>query len=295
MPQLHQPVLLKEILRYLNPGSGKNFIDCTFGFGGHTLALLEKNRPDGKVLGIEQDKEIIGKYQVSSIKFQERLTLVNNNFNNLEEIVKKYEFNQVDGVLYDLGVSSWHFDQSSRGFSFQVNEPLDMRCSGDSLTAEEIINQYKEQELVRIFKEYGQERFSGRIARVICQERRKHQIRTTKQLVEIISRIVPKKFQYKRIHFATRIFQALRIAVNDELNNLKESLPQALEILKPKGRLVVISFHSLEDRIVKNFFRESAKEGKLEILTKKPIIPSLEEIKLNSRSRSAKLRCAQKI
>ncbi|MBU1292172.1 16S rRNA (cytosine(1402)-N(4))-methyltransferase RsmH [Patescibacteria group bacterium] len=290
---MHKPALLKEVLEYLNPSPGKNLIDCTFGFGGHTLEILKKTKPDGKVLGIEQDKEIFEKFD-----HKKRLTLVNDNFNNLKQIVKEYEFNRVDGILYDLGVSSWHFDQSNRGFSFQVSkrsEPLNMSLSGDDLTAEEILNQWPEQELIRIFKEYGEEKFPGRIARVICEERKKHQIKTTKQLVEIISRVVPKKYQYKRIHCATHIFQALRIAVNDELNKLKESLPQALEILEKNGRLVVISFHSLEDRIVKNFFREAAKEGKLEILTKKPIIPSLEEIKLNSRSRSAKLRCAKKI
>jgi len=287
---MHKPVLLKEVLEYLDPQPGENFIDCTFGFGGHTLALLEKNGPDGKVLGIEQDKEVFEKFN-----HKERLTLVNNNFNNLKKITKDYEYNRVDGILFDLGVSSWHFDQSGRGFTFQVDELLDMRLPGSGLTAEEIVNQWSEKELVRIFKEYGEEKFPGRIARIICQERKNKQIRTTKQLVEIIRQVVPKKYTYGKIHFATKIFQALRIAVNDELNNLKKALPQALEILEPKGRLVVISFHSLEDRIVKNFFRDSAKENKLKILSKKPIGPSQEEIELNPRSRSAKLRVSLKI
>jgi len=289
MQLIHQPVLLKQTLGYLDPNPGENFIDCTFGFGGHSLALLEKNGPDGKILGIEQDKEVLEK-AVSN----ERLILVNDNFKNLGEIVKESEFGKVDGILFDLGVSSWHFDQSGRGFSFKRDEPLLMTCSQDGFSAQEIINQWSKEELVSIFKEYGQERYAGPIAEAIYKQRKIEPIKTTGRLVEIISQVVPMKYQQGRIHFATRIFQALRIAVNDELDNLKQALPQALEILERNGRLVVISFHSLEDRIVKNFFRESAKKGEAEILTKKPIVPDEEETKLNPRSRSAKLRAIEK-
>jgi len=313
---MHKPVLLKQILEYLEPCPGKDFIDCTFGFGGHSLALLEKNRPDGKVLGIEQDKKVLQRIKVRpferdlasqdhysqdqtlrTVLENKRLTLVNDNFNNLKEIVKEYEFNRVNGILFDLGVSSWHFDQSGRGFSFQIDESLDMRLGSvtSKLTAGEIVNQWSEQELDKIFKEYGQERYARLIAEAIVRQRKIQPIKTTKQLVEIISQVVPKKYQHGRTHFATRIFQALRIAVNDELNNLEKALPQALKILEKNGRLVVVSFHSLEDRIVKNFFRESAKKGEMEILTKKPIVPSHEEIKLNPRSRSAKLRAVVKL
>ena len=287
---MHKPVLLKEVLDYLNPQPGENFIDCTFGFGGHSLPILERISPNGKLLGIEYDKEVLSKS-----KSEKNLILVNNNFKNLKEIIENNKFHKINGILLDLGVSSWHFDKSNRGFSFQTDEPLIMNCSGEGLNADDIVNQWPEQELVKIFKEYGEEKFPGRIARIICEERRKHQIRTTGQLIEIIKQVIPKKYRYGKIHFATKVFQAIRIAVNDELNNLENVLPQALEVLEKNGRLVVISFHSLEDRIVKNFFRNSAKEDKLEILTKKPIVPSFEEINLNNRSRSAKLRAILKI
>ncbi len=295
----HIPVLLKEVLKYFNPQSGENFIDCTVGLAGHTLPLLEKNKPDGKVLGIEIDEKVLEilKKKITT----ERLILVQGNFTDLKKIAKENSFCPINGILFDLGMSSWQIEGKGRGFSFQKNEPLDMRFgnripqSPKSLTAEEIINQWPEEELIKIFREYGEERYARRIAYRICQTRQIQPIKTTYQLVEIIQQAVPNKYQYRRIHFATRTFQALRIAVNDELNNLKKALPQALEILKKNGQLAVISFHSLEDRIVKIFFRETAKEGNLKILTKKPIRPEQEEINLNPRSRSAKLRVALKL
>ncbi len=294
---MHQPVLVKEVLEELRPQPGENFVDCTFGFGGHSLEILKRNKPDGKVLGIERDKKILD--LIKDYSKNERLILVQGNFKNLKQIVKKYEFDRINGVLFDLGVSSWHFEQSGRGFTFQIDEPLVMNygsgIKNQELTAQEIVNQWPEQELIRIFREYGEERYSRKMAQLICQSRRIKPIKTTKQLVEIIRKAVPKKYQYRRIHFATRVFQALRIAVNNELDNLEKALPQALEILGKNGRLAVISFHSLEDRLVKNFFRDSAKKGLLEILTKKPITPNQEEIQFNPRSRSAKLRAAVKI
>lgn len=284
---MHKPVLIKEVLEYLNPQKGENFIDCTFGFGGHSLAILKKIEPNGKILGIDLEK--------SSLE-EDRLILVNRNFADLEEIVRDNKFNKINGILIDLGLSSWHFDKSNRGFSFKGEELLDMRLDSKSeLTAAKIVNEWPEEELVEIFKEYGQERFPGRIARIICEQRSKRQIKTTKELVDIIEQVIPKKHQYKKIHFATKIFQALRIAVNDEFNNLEKVLPQALRILEKNGRLAVISFHSLEDRIVKHFFRDEFKKGNLEILTKKPIIPDKDEIISNPRSRSAKLRIIKKI
>ncbi len=289
----HVPVLLKEVLKYLNPKPGQNFIDCTFGFGGHGLALLEKIKPTGKILGIELDEEVLNKLKQD----KERFLVCHGNFTDLEKIVKENNFYYINGILFDLGISSWQIEKSKRGFSFQRDEPLDMRLDvrNNDLSAEEIINLWKENELKKIFQEYGEERFSGRIARVICLIRQNKRIKTTNQLVEIIRQAIPGKYQYKRIHFATRVFQALRIAVNDELNNLDQALAQALKILEINGRLAVISFHSLEDRIVKNFFREQAKENNLKILTKKPISPTDQEISENPRSRSAKLRVAIKI
>jgi 16S rRNA (cytosine1402-N4)-methyltransferase len=294
----HQPVLLKEVLQYLTPSPGENFIDCTVGFGGHALSILEKNKPEGRVLGIELDGKVLEILRKKTTS--QRLILTQGNFVNLKTIVEENNFYPVNGILFDLGMSSWQIEESGRGFSFMRDEPLDMRfeklrsLAPKKLTAEEIVNNWSEQELINIFQEYGEEKYAGRIAQLICQVRQTRPIKTTGQLVEIIRQAVPVKYQHRRIHFATRVFQALRIAVNDELNNLRKALPQALEILVENGRLIVISFHSLEDRIVKNFFRQAAKKGHLKILTKKPIRPTVEEIKLNPRSRSAKLRVALK-
>ena len=293
---MHQPVLLNEVLEYLNPSPGKNFIDCTIGFGGHTLPILEKNKPDGKVLGIDSENKVLEilKEKVSD-QANQRLVLAQGNFINLKKIAAENKFTLINGILLDLGISSWHFEKSKKGFSFQKNEPLIMNYSGKELTAEEIVNQWTENELMEIFKEYGEERYARSIARLICQKRKIELIKTTNQLVEIIKQAVPGKYRHRRIHFATKIFQALRIAVNNELDNLEKVLPQALEVLEVNGRLVVISFHSLEDRIVKHFFRQAAKDGYVNILTKKPIMASQNEIELNSRSRSAKLRAIEKL
>ena len=291
----HIPVLLKEISEYFDPQPGENFIDCTVGFAGHTLSLLEKNKPDGKVLGIEIDEKVL---EILKKKItNERLVLVQGSFTDLKKIAKENSFDSINGILFDLGMSSWQIEEKGQGFSFRKNEPLDMRfgSKASDLTAEEIINQWPEEELIKIFQEYGEERYARRIARLVCQTRQTQSIKTTNQLVEIIQKAVPNRYQHRRIHFATRTFQALRIAVNDELNNLKKALPQALEILEKNGKLAIISFHSLEDRIVKIFFRETAKEEGLKILTKKPIRPGQEEIDLNPRSRSAKLRVALKL
>ena len=291
----HIPVLLKEVLKYFNPQPGENFIDCTVGFAGHTLPLLEKNKPNGKVLGIEIDEKVL---EILKKKiFIERLILVQGNFADLKKITKENSFYPINGILFDLGMSSWQIEKKGRGFSFRKNEPLDMRFGSraSNLTAEEIINQWPEEELIKIFQEYGEERYARRIAHRVCQTRQIQPIKTTNQLVKIIQQAVPNRYQHRRIHFATLTFQALRIAVNDELDNLKKALPQALEILEKNGKLAIISFHSLEDRIVKIFFRETAKEGNLKILTKKPIRPGQEEINLNPRSRSARLRVALKL
>ncbi len=290
---MHIPVLQKEVLQYLDPKSNEHFIDCTIGGGGHTSAILERIAPRGKVLGIDWSPEMI-----KDIKIKNNLILAVDNFANLKEIVKEKKFDKVSGILLDLGYSSWHLEESGRGFSFQKKEPLDMRYSLENqLTAEKILNYWSKFDIERILREYGEEKFAGKIAENIIEERKVRAIKHTLQLVEIIKKSVRGR---QKIHPATRIFQALRIAVNDELNNLQKALPQALEILPSGGRLVIISFHSLEDRIVKNFLSArggSALGGKnqlLKILTKKPITPSLQEFKINPRSRSAKLRAAQK-
>lgn len=290
---MHIPVLLKEVIELLDPQPNENFIDCTFGFGGHSEAILEKTKPNGKVLGIEWDGEKI-KNQESGIRNQERLRVVNDSYVSLKNIVEREKFGPINGILLDLGISSFEVDDSGRGFSFKKNEPLDMRFSqSQSLTAKEIINQWSEEELARIFQEYGQERFAKNIARNIVEVRLQQQIETTFQLVEIIRKSFPRSYKFGKAHFATRIFQALRVAVNNELDNLKNVLPQSLSVLEKNGRVAVISFHSLEDAIVKKFFKEQAKDNKLGILTKKPITAGSEEIKINPRARSAKLRVAQ--
>ncbi len=289
---MHIPVLQKEVLQYLNPQPNENFIDATVGGAGHASAILEKTAPKGKVLGLDQDPEQIKNAQLKIKNFKQRAILADNNFANLGEVVRQNKLGKVKGILFDLGMSSWHLSESGRGFSFQKREPLDMRYNpGNQLTAAKIINYWSKFELERIFKDYGEEKFAQDIAEKIVEERSVSPIMTTLQLVGIIGRAMPKRYLHGRIHFATRIFQALRIAVNDELTSLEKALPQALEILEPGGRLVVISFHSLEDRIVKNFFKNVA----LKPLTKKPITPSWPEIKINPRARSARLRAAIKL
>lgn len=291
---MHISVLQKEVLEYLRPESNENFIDATVGEAGHSLSILERNALEGKVLGIELDFQLYERLLALNIN---RLSLVNDSFANLKEIVKKNEFGPVSGILFDLGFSSWHLEESKKGFSFLRNEFLDMRYNDDftELTAEKILNKWPEREIRKTLKEYGEERFANRISRAIIKTRKEKPIKKTFELVEIIGKSVPGWYRYKKIHFATKTFQAIRIAVNDELNNLKETLPQALEVLEKGGRLVIISFHSLEDRIVKNFFRDNFKKGLIKILTKKPIGPTRAEIIQNPRSRSAKLRAAVKL
>ncbi|MCD6094306.1 16S rRNA (cytosine(1402)-N(4))-methyltransferase RsmH [bacterium] len=291
---MHIPVLQKEVLEYLSPKPNENFIDATIGEGGHTLGILRKNKPKGKVLGIEIDPQMYQRLKTQMKKFLKRLILVNDSYVNLKEIVKRYRF-KANGILFDLGMSSWHIEESGRGFTFQKDERLDMRYDPKNyLTAEKIVNRYKKREIERILREYGGERFAKRIAKKICERRKIEPIKTTFQLKEIIKRAFPRKYKWGRIHYATRTFQALRIAVNNELENLRKALPQAFEILEPKGKLVVISFHSGEDKIVKEFLKEKAKEGNLQILTKKPVRPTPQEIKVNPRSRSARLRAGIK-
>jgi len=306
---IHIPVLQKEVIECLEPKPNENFIDCTIEEGGHTLAILEKNGPDGKVLGIELDPELYKKLK-ECLRFylKQRVILVNDSYTNLKEIVEREKFKNVSGILFDLGLSSWHLEESGRGFSFQKKEPLDMRYNPQNpLTAEKIVNYWSKPEIEKILRDCGEEKFALRIAETIINFRKIRPIETTSQLVEIIKKAVPTWYHSKKIprrkafgflrgkHFATRTFQALRITVNDELTNLEKALPQAIDILKPGGRIVVISFHSLEDRIVKNFFKKKIEENLIQILNKKPVSPSFKEIKINPRSRSAKLRAAEKL
>jgi len=297
---MHIAVLLKEVIKYLDPKPGENFIDCTSGTGKHSLAILEKNNP-GKVLAIDWDIKSLqvleSRIQNLESRIKNRLILVNGNFKNLKQIVKKYNFYPVNGILFDLGLSSWQIEESGRGFSFQRDEPLEMTFNRQDLTAADIINTWPKEKLTEIFKKYGEEKYSKRIAEKITKERRIKPIKTTLELREIIEKATPLKKTGRRgkiNRVLARIFQALRIAVNDELENLKQGLEQGLKILEPDGRLIVISFHSLEDRIVKNFLKKKAQNNFLKILTKKPVIATEKEVRENPRSRSAKLRAAIK-
>ena len=293
---IHLPVLTKEIIQYLKAEPNKNFIDATFGQGGHTLAILEKTKPSGKVLAIEYDPILYRSVDISQ-NIKKRLILVNDSYTNLEKIVKDHNFGPVHGILFDLGVSMWHFKKSKRGFSFQKNEILDMRINPykEEIPAYKIINEYPEQEIEKILKEFGEEKFAKRITKAIVLQRKAKPILTTLELTKVIEEAVPRWYRRQKIHCATKVFQALRIAVNNELENIKKGLEQSLKVLNSGSRIAVISFHSLEDRLVKQFFKEKAKGNILKIITKKPITPSREEIIINPASRSAKLRVAELI
>jgi len=291
---MHLPVLLKEVTQYLTPQSNEDFIDATFGEGGHSLEILENNKPQGKVLGIEIDKEIYKKVK-ERFKDIKRLILVNDSYTNLKEIVRQCQFYEVKGILFDLGICSYQLEESGRGFTYKKDEPLDMRFdTNQDLTAKDILNWYPEKEIERILREFGEERYSLKIAKAIVKKRKEKKFETTMDLVELLKRALPRNYDNHRLPFPTRTFQALRIATNNELENIKKGIAEAFEVLKPNGRLVVISFHSLEDRIIKNFFKELEKQNNGKILTKKPITPLKEEISLNPKSSSAKLRAIEK-
>ena len=293
---IHKPVLVKEVLEYLNPKPGENFIDGTIGQGGHTLLILERIAPGGRVLGIDLDVAQIENAKVEMPGQKERVVLVHDSYANVKNIALRENFTPVHGILLDLGYSSWQIENSGKGFSFQKDERLDMRYDlGSELTAETIVNEWPEEKLLQILDEYGEEKFAKQIARAVVKARNSKKIESTFELVRIIESTVPEKCQHGRIHCATRTFQALRIAVNDELGNLEEALGEAISVLTSLGRLVVISFHSLEDRMVKNFFREQEKGGFVKIITKKPITASGGELQANPRARSAKLRALIKV
>ena len=291
---MHIPVLLNEVIKLLDPKENENFIDATLGEGGHTLALLQKTSPAGKVLGIDLDPETLEIAHRKLHAFGERLVLANNNFKNLEEIIADNKFKEISGIVFDLGMSSRDIDEAGRGFSFLKDEPLLMNFGSDTmLTAEHIVNGWPESELEKIIRLYGEEKFSRQIARAIIARRIVKPIKTTFDLVEVIENSTPNFYHHGRIHPATRTFQALRIAVNDELGSIQKGLEASLKILSSGAKIAVISFHSLEDRIVKNFFRDN--KNTLKILTKKPVVPAQVEVLNNPRARSGKLRVAQKI
>jgi 16S rRNA (cytosine1402-N4)-methyltransferase len=308
----HIPVLLHEVMDFLHAKDGTKFIDGTAGDGGYIKEILKQN-PKAHVLGIDLDQTSLDKLtdKLAQDGLGQRVTLAHGNFRKIKQIATENNFGQVDAVILDLGFSSSQLDQSARGLSFQESGPLDMRFDlTQEKTADKIINKYPQKELVKIFREYGEEHLADKIAFEITKVRGHQTIATTKQLYEVIAEALPKPVKYKANDFARRVFQALRIEVNDELNNLKRALPDILELLAPGGRMLIISFHSLEDRIVKEFMVSAAKGcicppdfptcvcGKkplVKMLTKKPITASETEIEQNSRSKPAKLRVAEKL
>ncbi len=293
----HVPVLLNEVLEWLNPSPGKAYIDCTLGMSGMAEHILAHSAPDGKLLAIDRDLQAIhmGEQQLSA--YGDHVQLKHGNYTHLKDFAVNAGFEQVDGVVFDLGVSSPQLMQADRGFSFMKDGPLDMRMDQSTgQTAAEFLERIPEKDLANVLFEYGEERYSRRIARAIVAERRVP-ILTTSRLSDIIRLAVPAPYRRGRLHFATRTFQALRIAVNRELEGLAESLEDAVSLLKSGGRLCVIAFHSLEDRIVKQTFRTlSAKPTPVvSRLVKKPVIPTFDEQRSNPRSRSAKLRVVERI
>ena len=296
MNNYHKSVLLQETVDLLNIKPDKKYIDGTLGGGGHTTKILELG---GIVLGLDMDQDALDyveeKFKIQNSKFKvgEALVLVRGNFKDIDKIAGDNGFEIVSGILFDLGVSSHHFDEATRGFSVQKMGPLDMRMDRNlSVKAEDLVNGLTKGELQELFYRLGEERFAKAIADAIVNARKIKPIHTTLELVEIVRRSIGRYSQDSNP--AIQIFQALRIAVNDELNSIREGLPKAVNLLEKDGRLAVISFHSLEDRIIKNSFLEFEQKGLGRIITKKPIVPGLEEIAANNRSRSAKLRVFQR-
>jgi 16S rRNA (cytosine1402-N4)-methyltransferase len=315
----HVPVLLRETIDGLNLRTGDVAVDGTLGSGGHSLELFEKIFPSGRLIAMDMDSTALDRFtkRIKKIDWarqaldDKRIQLFHTNFSELEAVLEKAGMGKVAGIMVDLGFSSDQMDTPERGLSFSNDGPLDMRLNQDNpVTAERIVNEYPEEQLIQILKEYSEERFARNIAQAIVRERSQTPIVTTKALADIVGRAIPKRQQGKKIHPATKTFQALRIEVNQEIESLKMFLPQAIKSLATGGRLAVISFHSGEDRIVKQFFRENARGcicpkefpicqcGKLPIVKKvttKPIVPSANEIISNPRSRSAKLRIVEKL
>lgn len=321
---VHKPVLLKESIEALKLESGDVVVDATLGGGGHSREILKRILPDGILVAIDADREAIERFESENkkLKAEGKIILINDNFANLDNILsdltllkrgsaKAEGVKKVDAILADFGISSDQLEKADRGFSFQKDASLDMRMDQrEGMTAADVVNTYPEIELARIFRDYGGERYGGRIAKLIVEQRRVGPIRTTKELVAVIEKSVPEKYKHQKIHFATKVFQALRMEVNKELENIRSFIPKAIEVLDKNGRLSVITFHSGEDKISKEIFRENARgcicpvnfpickcgrKPVVRLINSKPIVPGPEEISENPRSRSAKLRIIEKI
>jgi 16S rRNA (cytosine1402-N4)-methyltransferase len=310
---VHTAVMVDEAIGYLALKRGDVVLDCTVGAAGHSKEILRKITPSGKLIGLDIDAEILNIAEKELAEFKNDFILRQRNFRELNAVLTDLKIDKVDpaiskeifdmikrkggvdGLLFDLGVSSYQLESPQRGFSFNKDGPLDMRMGLDGKTAYDLVNYLGKEDMADIFFKLGQERYARRIAEAIISQRKARPVRTSLDLSGIILRAMPRNKKWQKIHPATRVFQALRIAVNDELGSLEEGLKKALDVLAKGARICVISFHSLEDRIVKNNFKTFEKEGKIKILTKKPVKPTNEEISRNPRSRSAKLRAAVKL
>ena len=279
--------MVDEIISYLAPEKLKTYVDCTFGQGGYSKKILEKTNCN--IIAIDRDKDAIEHAKLLKKKYPKNFIFCVNNFSRLDQVLKKNDIKKIDGLIFDLGISNTQLNNPSRGFSFSNNGPLDMRMDIENLdlTAQKIINEFDQHNLSDIFYYYGEEKNSRQIARKIIEFRKKKEISTTFELVELIKKVN----SYKKKHPATRVFQALRIFINDELNELDITLKKSLLFLKKNGKIITVAFHSLEDKVIKNFF--SRNKGLLKILTKKPVTPNQKEVKINPRSRSARMRVAE--
>ncbi|MFV0363851.1 MAG: 16S rRNA (cytosine(1402)-N(4))-methyltransferase RsmH [Suipraeoptans sp.] len=307
----HTSVLLMETVDGLNVKPNGTYVDGTLGGGGHTYEVCTRLGDSGSIIGIDQDKAAVEAAKIRLSGFGDKVTIIRSNYKDMQVKLREIGIDKVDGIILDLGVSSFQLDTPNRGFSYREDAPLDMRMDTDNeLTAREIVNTYSEMDLYRIIKDYGEDRFAKNIAKHIVEDRAKGSIDTTFQLVDIIRKSIPMKIQKTGGHPAKRTFQAIRIELNRELDVLRESLDMMIELLNPKGRLCIITFHSLEDRIVKSAFRTAenpctcppdfpicvcGKSSKGKVITRKPILPSVEEQEVNSRSKSAKLRIFERV
>ena len=289
----HVPVLVEEVMTFLRCEPGRTYVDATLGGGGHASEILKRTEPDGVVIGMEWDEDALSQARNTLMPFGDRVKIFRENFIHLSDLV---EAESVDGILLDLGLSSIQVEKAERGFSFKGEGPLDMRMDQRmNETAAHLINRLSSGELEYTLFHYGEERWAKRITKAIVQEREREPLRTTQALRKIVHNAIPRRFHSRRIDPATRTFQAFRIRVNEELDNLGKILETGWKTLKRGGRICIISFHSLEDRMVKETFRRLEKQGEMRILTKKPVTPSEEEQRRNPRSRSAKLRCAERV
>lgn len=292
----HIPVMCKEVVEYLNLRPGSIVIDATIGTAGHSLAMLEKILPGGLLIGLDKDKETLEVARERLKSFNNRCILIQEDFRNIDSVTNRLNLGGVDAILFDLGISSFQLDNPERGFSFTNEGPLDMRMDRESfISAYDLVNNLNADEISNILESFGQEHWHNRIARHLVQERGKFPIATTRQLSNIVVNSIPYKARHKKTHAATKTFQALRIAVNRELEAEEEALKKSVHLLNKGGRICVLSFHSLEDRIVKHNFKNFSTNGELKIITPKPLVASEEEKTANPLSRSAKLRVAERL